>query len=327
MKLTYLAPILVLPIFWLQQPDNSRASRPIIRRIEQEIRASAVVTVAPVYPPLAKVANVAGEVVVEVEIAEDGTVMSARSISGHPLLKGAAEAAATNWRFPPAIPAGQPVKVIGTITFSFQATDSEIDDLKTKIIEDPSNDRWYDELAAAYVSQRRYDDAIKVYEQAIKRDPTVSELHYDLGQVYFEIGKCQAAANEYRLSAELWPLLSVASWGLAKAEENLQHYELAIQAYKDAIHASESPEEMYDLGRLYNKLGRHEEALEVLEKAAEFTETWEELHFELGVTYVKTGRIEKAEQQYKSLSKQDSPLAEKLLKALRGRRLRVGHVN
>jgi protein TonB len=58
-------------------------------------------------------------VVVEVTVDEAGNVISARPISGHPLLKDAAVAAAKGWKFSPTMLTGVPVKVIGTITFNF----------------------------------------------------------------------------------------------------------------------------------------------------------------------------------------------------------------
>ena len=44
----------------------------------------------PIYPPLAKVARIAGEVNVTVSVRQDGSVESAVVISGHPILKRAA---------------------------------------------------------------------------------------------------------------------------------------------------------------------------------------------------------------------------------------------
>ncbi|HSO73526.1 MAG TPA: energy transducer TonB, partial [Blastocatellia bacterium] len=75
--------------------------------------------VEPTYPPLAKAARVSGSVVVEVTVDEAGGVISARAMSGHPLLKEAAVSAARGWRFSPTQLSGVPVKVIGTITFNF----------------------------------------------------------------------------------------------------------------------------------------------------------------------------------------------------------------
>jgi protein TonB len=76
--------------------------------------------VEPSYPPLARAARVGGSVTVEIMIDESGNVTSARAVSGHPLLKESAVAAARGWRFRPTLLTGVPVKVIGTITFNFQ---------------------------------------------------------------------------------------------------------------------------------------------------------------------------------------------------------------
>jgi protein TonB len=83
------------------------------------LQGSATRRVEPSYPALAKAARVSGAVVVEVTVDEAGSVIQARAVSGHPLLKEAAVAAARGWRFSPTLLTGTPVKVIGTITFNF----------------------------------------------------------------------------------------------------------------------------------------------------------------------------------------------------------------
>jgi TonB family protein len=60
-----------------------------------------------------------GAVNVQVLIDEDGRVVSAQAISGHPLLRGAAESAARQARFQPTNLSGAPVKVSGTIVYNF----------------------------------------------------------------------------------------------------------------------------------------------------------------------------------------------------------------
>jgi protein TonB len=91
----------------------------MIRKSGGVLSGEAVRRTQPPYPPLAKAARVSGAVVVEITIDEDGNVISARAMSGHPLLKDAAVAAARGWKFRPTLLSGQPVKVIGTITFNF----------------------------------------------------------------------------------------------------------------------------------------------------------------------------------------------------------------
>jgi len=75
----------------------------------------------PQYPPIARAAHAAGTVVVQVLIDENGSVVSARAISGHPLLQAVAVAAARQARFSPTKLSGQPVKVTGVIQYNFVA--------------------------------------------------------------------------------------------------------------------------------------------------------------------------------------------------------------
>lgn len=83
------------------------------------LQGSALKRVQPPYPPIAKAARAAGAVQVQVTISEDGRVISADVISGHPLLRDAAVQAARQWVFKPTELSGVPVKVQGVLTFNF----------------------------------------------------------------------------------------------------------------------------------------------------------------------------------------------------------------
>ena len=73
----------------------------------------------PAYPAAAKAVRAGGAVSVQVVISEAGSVISASAVSGHPLLRAAAESAARGARFSPTLLSGQPVKVSGVITYNF----------------------------------------------------------------------------------------------------------------------------------------------------------------------------------------------------------------
>jgi protein TonB len=75
----------------------------------------------PSYPPAARAVRASGAVTVQVLIDENGNVVSASAVSGHPLLRAAAAGAARNAKFSPTMLSGQPVKVSGVITYSFVA--------------------------------------------------------------------------------------------------------------------------------------------------------------------------------------------------------------
>jgi TonB family protein len=73
----------------------------------------------PPYPPIARAAKASGTVMVQVLVDENGNVVSAHAISGHPLLQAACVAAARNAKFSPTKLSGQPVKVSGIVTYDF----------------------------------------------------------------------------------------------------------------------------------------------------------------------------------------------------------------
>lgn len=81
--------------------------------------ANATKMVTPIYASIAQRTNIEGRVTVDVEIDEQGNVVSAKAISGHQLLRGSAEDAAKRSKFKPAMFGSQAVKAIGSITYNF----------------------------------------------------------------------------------------------------------------------------------------------------------------------------------------------------------------
>jgi TonB family protein len=73
----------------------------------------------PAYTPLAKAARASGMVTVQVLIDENGKVISAHALNGHPLLLKEAVQAAYQARFTPTLLSNQAVRVSGVITYNF----------------------------------------------------------------------------------------------------------------------------------------------------------------------------------------------------------------
>jgi protein TonB len=74
----------------------------------------------PRYPALANLAHVQGTVTVQILIDESGNVISAKAISGHPLLLAEAVKAAYLAKFSPTLLSKVPVKVSGIINYNFK---------------------------------------------------------------------------------------------------------------------------------------------------------------------------------------------------------------
>jgi TonB family protein len=73
----------------------------------------------PDYPAAAKAAGVVGTVVVRVTIDEQGNVTGAQAVSGPPQLHQTSINAALQAKFAPTVLVGEPVQVIGIITYNF----------------------------------------------------------------------------------------------------------------------------------------------------------------------------------------------------------------
>jgi periplasmic protein TonB len=76
--------------------------------------------VAPIYPTIARTANVEGMVIIEAVIAVDGTVRDARVLRSVALLDRAALDAVKQWRYAPTRLNGVAVPVIVTVTVHFR---------------------------------------------------------------------------------------------------------------------------------------------------------------------------------------------------------------
>jgi TonB family protein len=83
------------------------------------LTAKAISLPQPPYPSLAKQIRIQGPVTVQILVDEEGRVISAQTMSGHPMLLAAAKEAALRARFTATKLSGQPVKVQGLITYNF----------------------------------------------------------------------------------------------------------------------------------------------------------------------------------------------------------------
>jgi len=73
-----------------------------------------------VYPRIAVISGVQGEVKLHAIIARNGTIQSLNAVSGHPLLIRAAIDAVGQWRYRPYVLNGEAVEVETIITVNFR---------------------------------------------------------------------------------------------------------------------------------------------------------------------------------------------------------------
>jgi TonB family protein len=90
-------------------------------RIQQsEALKFAASRVPPEYTAIAKQMKITGRVDIEVIVTPDGSIESAKALSGNPLLTAPTLTAIKKWKFNPITVDGQAVKAITTLSFDFK---------------------------------------------------------------------------------------------------------------------------------------------------------------------------------------------------------------
>lgn len=105
-------------------PDGSDTSNVKFggpKRITSQLSEGQLVNrVEPVYPHIAAISGIQGQVKLHAIIGRDGRVQSLNVISGHPLLAHAALEAVEQWRYRPYVLNGESVEVETLITVNFK---------------------------------------------------------------------------------------------------------------------------------------------------------------------------------------------------------------
>lgn len=120
MRLPKIAFIFLL--FFLQTAlaqEKNPAERQVIYSDGGHLIRKPIVLPKPEYPPAAKAVGASGTVNVEITIDENGDVLEAKAISGHPLLWAESVKSALKSKWKPVELSGKPVKVSGILVFNY----------------------------------------------------------------------------------------------------------------------------------------------------------------------------------------------------------------
>jgi TonB family protein len=102
------------------EPQAPRERSTSVRRVGGEIlEPRKLKHVKPEYPPIARSARVQGVVEVEVEVGQNGKVLTAKTVRSIPLLDQAALDAVRQWEFAPTVVDGAPVTILMTVKVEF----------------------------------------------------------------------------------------------------------------------------------------------------------------------------------------------------------------
>jgi TolB-like protein/Tfp pilus assembly protein PilF len=126
---------------------------------------------------------------------------------------------------------------------------------------------WYAQSGLATLGQ--FDDAIAEMKRALELDPLSVIINADLGNVFFHARRYDDAIEQLRKTLEMEPGFYYARWNLGQALEVKGLVKEAIAEYEKASALNGDPLSLALLGHLYAKIGRKEEAMNILQRLRE----------------------------------------------------------
>jgi len=136
------------------------------------------------------------------------------------------------------------------------------------------------------------EGAEKAYKRAIELDPCLPLARAHYGWFLLIFNEYDQALDEFRLAKELDPLSPQYYADYAWANCNLGNYDITISESQRSLELNPNdPYTLSTLGSGYTGKGMYERAIEVYNKAAEFSTDW---NWALAITYIKSGQREEA---------------------------------
>ena len=156
-------------------------------------------------------------------------------------------------------------------------------------------------LAKILVDEGKLDEAIPLYERALRASPKLAELHYNLGVTYRDVGRLEEAIRQLRAANELNPRLAEAYLELGKTLAKAHRYGEAIETFRRGLeveprHMIMGNEMAWLMATVPEaRLRNAPQAIQIGERLAELTSRQEPKPLDtLAAAYADAGRFDDA---------------------------------
>ena len=153
-------------------------------------------------------------------------------------------------------------------------------------------------LAQFLYSEEKMEAAETKIINVLKKDPSVLEARYILGNIYSKQNKFDQAVQEYQKALAVNPEYYEAIFGLAlsyKKSKKLDEAIVGFQRLNEIDPRDTKP--LLHLGDIYNELGELDEAVKHLKAAVEIDPEAPVFHNRLGAVYLKKEMLTEAERE------------------------------
>lgn len=164
--------------------------------------------------------------------------------------------------------------------------------------------------ANAYYYSGDSENAEKEYKEAIKINPNLAEVHYNLGVLLERLKRHDEAEKEYREVIKINTNYMAAHYNLGNLLADLKRYNEAEKEYRETIRINPYfVQAHYNLGNLFRDLKRFDKAEKEFKEAIRINPDHAEAHNNLGNLLKDLKRYDGAEKEYREVIRIDSNYA------------------
>ncbi len=158
----------------------------------------------------------------------------------------------------------------------------------------PNSFMVHNVLGSIYGGQGKAKQAVNSFQKALRLDPTVAELHLNVGMLNDQLGNKKAAIISYRKAIQLKPALTDAHYNLGIALQAQGDLEAAAESYRNATNNEPAFFEAHtNLGTIYQAQGDLAAAVESYRTALDITSD-ALTYYNLGTALKNQGELEPA---------------------------------
>lgn len=157
--------------------------------------------------------------------------------------------------------------------------------------------RSFDELTSgtALLQQRRFIEAISIFEKVLRREPRNIGAANLLGVAFMQVGKIEEAIQAIKKGLRVDNKQPSAHYNLGVILQTLGRHGEAAEHYRESIKQNPNDAQCYNnLGVVLKELGQLEQAVASYQQAIECNDKYIEAYANLGLLLLRLGRFKEA---------------------------------
>lgn len=183
-------------------------------------------------------------------------------------------------------------------------------ELESAIKLEPENSEARNALGVVYMNLNRRAEAAAMFREAIRLAPKFAKPYYNLGSLYERDGRIELAAEHYRRAVELKDDYAPAWHALGSSLLGLKSYAEAVTAFEKTARLDSRNGRVYVyVGYAYSMAGHKQKALESYRRAVRLNPDDAEARNNLAVTLYENKRFEESLAEYRKVIAQSPDYA------------------